>query len=233
MVIPSNRIPCCLVMDSSVLLTDEYDMCDFLARQLPASPHVVLIPNDVIEELYGLKNSENATIATQAERLLELFKKGPQRHQRTSEPISASTSGLSLGNRLRGVVLRQMRNEAFYPLVKFARNRDTKIVACAHYFTINPATACGSGAKGAKDSLYADLQEPLDKPTKNRPRVRSSLAESFQTRCFGCSRSFFVTNDVLQRLKASAYDIPTIDAATLKSHFRHLGVYSIPDAGED
>ncbi|KAG5495945.1 hypothetical protein JIQ42_02824 [Leishmania sp. Namibia] len=96
---------------------------------------------------------------------------------------------------MHGAVRRLMPKDAFYPLEKFARNRDTKIVACAHYFAIDPAAARDDSTPAGEDS---------------------SLPQSFAARCVGCTKSFFAANDLVQQLKASAYDIPAIDTRTLK-----------------
>ncbi|KAG5497032.1 hypothetical protein GH5_01554 [Leishmania sp. Ghana 2012 LV757] len=110
---------------------------------------------------------------------------------------------------MHGAVRRLMPKEAFYPLEKFARNRDTKIVACAHYFAIDPAAARDGSTQAGEDS---------------------SSSQSFAARCVGCTKSFFAANDSVQRFKASAYDIPTTDTRTLKKHFGHLSVYELQDA---
>ncbi|KAG5471427.1 hypothetical protein LSCM1_01515 [Leishmania martiniquensis] len=201
----SEAIGCCLVLDSSALLCPEIDMHDLLARKLPSSHHVAVIPRDVVDELYGLLRCENGAVAILAAAFLALFDQSPQFHHRAPAPPSAVMGGRPPVCRRPGAVLRQKSKETFYPLEKFARNRDTKIVACAHYFTVCPAAS----ARGSR--------------TRDAEGLPSS--QPFADRCFGCTKNFFVTNDLMQQLKASAYNIPTIDARTLAKHFGRLSAY--------
>ncbi|KAG5471762.1 hypothetical protein LSCM4_03315 [Leishmania orientalis] len=110
---------------------------------------------------------------------------------------------------MHGAVRRLVPKEAFYPLEKLARNRDTKIVACAHYFAIDPAAARDGSTPAGEDS---------------------SSSQSFAAHCVGCTKILSAANDLVQQLKASAHDIPTIGTRTLKKHFGHLSAYVLQDA---
>ncbi|KAK7195351.1 PIN domain containing protein [Novymonas esmeraldas] len=212
---PIADVPCCVVLDSSALLHAERNMYQLLKVQLPRSPHVFVIPKDVLIELQGLTKSGKGTVSGRAEDLLQLFQKCPQ-FQRQDEPPAAGTTGATAKvRRLRGVVVQQKPKETYYPLERFARNRDTRIVACAHYFTIDPATSAAEDT----ESPTSSLSDSLD----GIPSPDSPASSPFATRCFGCTKGFFVTDDLVQQLKASAYNIPTIDSATLKNRFGHLG----------
>ncbi|KPA78741.1 hypothetical protein ABB37_05862 [Leptomonas pyrrhocoris] len=202
----ANNIPCCIVMDTSALLDTQFDMVELLSCLLPNSPHVVVIPEDVWIELKGVANSTDGATASRAESVTKALAKYPDfRSHATQTPArktnaagaSSSSSSFATANAAagsRGVAVLQKSKETFYPLKKFARNRDTKIVACAYYFTVHDSNTLGVG------------------DTRSCPLRR-----------FRYENAFFVTNDVVQQIKASPYKIPTIDSSDLKRHWGHLG----------
>lgn len=201
-------------MDSSAMLNTQLDMVDFLRTMLPNSPHVLVIPEDVLIELKGLQNATAGSKAQQAESVLRALSVYPdfaarggavQGSSHTSTPTAAATKAASpatssAASHQRGVAVLQRPKETFYPLKKFARNRDTNIVACAYYFAVNDNNNDSGGVGGEP---AAQRQAP----------ARRFIYES----------AFFVTNDVVQHIKASPYGIPTIDTATLKMRWGHLG----------
>lgn len=242
--IPAD-LPCCVVVDSSALMDNERDVYKLLSQQLRSSPHVIVIPRDVEDELYGLQRCAKGNTSSQAEDMLKLFAQHPQHRQRPSAaPATPKNAGPSTAFKMRGVIVKQRQEETFYPLEKFARNRDTRIVACAHFFTVDPNAALHPGydedaavarddeAGGAPSSELSDSLTGLPHvgsapASPNAPSSSGSgaAAATLSVRRFGCAKSFFVTNDLVQQLKASAYGIPTIDAAALRTHFEHLGRY--------
>lgn len=199
-----NNIPCCLIMDSSALLSTQPDMVELLRSELPKSPHILVIPEDVLAELIGLQRATAGNTASQAESILRVLSKYPDFAARIGSGAGGAAAGSSTasppsagsGTRQRGIAVLQRPKETFYPLEKFARNRDTKIVACAYYFAVSDNNS----------SFEGETQQTAG-----------------PVRRFNYENAFFVTNDVVQQIKASPYGIPTIDTATLKMRWGHLG----------
>ena len=205
-----NDISCCLVLDSSALMDDEYDAVKLLRELLPNSPHTIVIPIDVLEELQGLTNATATVTATQAESILAALAVYPDfapRRAPAHPPSSASPSEKPAAACTHGVAVRQRPKETFYPLMMFAGNRDTKIIACAHYFTdINRQPA--------------DHDSSSTKAVTTFPRTTSGSQRHQRY-----ASVFFVTNDVVQQIKASPYSIRIISTSDLSRHWGHLGYW--------
>lgn len=178
----------CLVFDTSSLVKDDGESVRAINRLLEQKCHVLVIPSDVVDELKGLKNA-NGDTAKVATGLLALCERSPMWRDRKAV------------NPPHGIV-KQLEREKYNLLLRYARATDTQILACACYFAYRRRESTEGGLTEEEERDYF---------TEGPDSTSSSTERNFFKR-----HTVFVTEDVVLRIKASAYNVTTMNMEELR-----------------